>query len=97
MRLTLHATRPTPHGTWRLVYVYFVQAMSAWSVKTRHDMLRPGIVGMRGSLVTQLRPCMTEYTPPPPPPPALHKLRPDFNGAHLHHPWGSRLRSRRVD
>ena len=28
--LTLHATRPTPHGASRLV-----QAMSAWSVKTR--------------------------------------------------------------
>ena len=30
MQLTLHATRPKPHGTSRLV-----QAMSAWSVKTR--------------------------------------------------------------
>ena len=30
MQLTLHATRPTPHGASRLV-----QAMSAWSVKTR--------------------------------------------------------------
>ena len=28
MQLTLHATRQTPHGA--------VQAMSAWSVKTRH-------------------------------------------------------------
>ena len=31
MQLTLHATRLTPHGASRLV-----QAMSAWSVKTRH-------------------------------------------------------------
>ena len=31
MRLTLHATRRTPHGASRLV-----QAMPAWSVKTRH-------------------------------------------------------------
>ena len=30
MQLTLHATRPTPHGASRLV-----RAMSAWSVKTR--------------------------------------------------------------
>ena len=30
MRLALHATRPSPHGASRLV-----QAMSAWSVKTR--------------------------------------------------------------
>ena len=30
MQLTLHATRPIPHGASRLV-----QAMSAWSVKTR--------------------------------------------------------------
>ena len=30
MQLTLHATRPTPHGASRLV-----PAMSAWSVKTR--------------------------------------------------------------
>ena len=30
MQLTLHATRRTPHGASRLV-----QAMSAWSVKTR--------------------------------------------------------------
>ena len=30
MQLTLHATHPTPHGASRLV-----QAMSAWSVKTR--------------------------------------------------------------
>ena len=30
MQLTLYATRPTPHGASRLV-----QAMSAWSAKTR--------------------------------------------------------------
>ena len=52
MELTLHATRRTPHGASRLVL-----AMSAWSVKTRH-MLRPGIVGMRGSIVIRLRPWM---------------------------------------
>ena len=34
MQLTLHATRPTPHGASRLVL-----AMSAWSVKP--DVLRP--------------------------------------------------------
>ena len=31
MQLTLHATRRTPYGASRLV-----QAVSAWSVKTRH-------------------------------------------------------------
>ena len=31
MQLTLHATRRTPHDASRLM-----QAMSAWSVKTRH-------------------------------------------------------------
>ena len=30
MQLALHAARQTPHGTWRLV-----QAVPAWSVKTR--------------------------------------------------------------
>ena len=56
MRLTLRAARPTSR---HLALGICIQAMSAWSVKTRHDMLRPGIVGMRGSLVIQLRPCMT--------------------------------------
>ena len=32
MHLTLHAIRRTPHSASRLV-----QAMSAWSVKARHD------------------------------------------------------------
>ena len=45
MQLTLHATRPTPHGASRLV-----QATCAWSVKP--GALDPGIVGMRGSIVT---------------------------------------------
>ena len=31
-------------------------------------MLRPGIVGMRRSMVTRLRPCMIRGTRPPPPP-----------------------------
>ena len=38
--------------------------MSAWSVKP--DVLSPGIVGMRGSMVIRLRPCMTMSTPPHP-------------------------------
>ena len=37
--------------------------MSSWSVKT--DALRPGIVGMRGSMVVRLRPCMTRVHPSP--------------------------------
>ena len=57
VQLTLHATSPTPHGASR-----FVLAMSAWSVKP--DVLRPGVVGMRGSMVIQLRPCMIVSTPP---------------------------------
>ena len=63
MQLTLHATRRTPHGASRLV-----QAMSAWSVKTRHAPCRHcGVVGMRGSMVMRPRPCMNiEYAPPPP-------------------------------
>ena len=31
-------------------------------------MLRPGIVGMRGSMVIRLRPCIMMSTPPPPSP-----------------------------
>ena len=46
------------HGASRLVL-----AMSTYSVKP--DMLRPGIVGMRGSMVIRLRPCMIMSTPPP--------------------------------
>ncbi|CAN0263549.1 unnamed protein product, partial [Laminaria digitata] len=43
------------------------------SVKTRRAIIRPGIVGMRGSMVIRLRPCMTISTPPPHPP--LVRLR----------------------
>ena len=50
MRLAQHLTAL---GDW------YIQAISAWSVKIRHDMLRPSIVGMRGSSVMRLRPCMT--------------------------------------
>ena len=49
VQLTLRATRPTHYGATRLV-----QVMSAWSVKT--DVLRPGIVGMRRSMVIPLLP-----------------------------------------
>ena len=58
MKLTLHATRPTPLGASRLV-----REMSAWSVKTP-CVLRPGIVGMRGCMGIRLRPCMIMTTPP---------------------------------
>ena len=51
MQLTPHATRRTPHGASRLV-----SAMYAWS-----DVLRPGIAGVRGSMVIRLR------VPPTPP------------------------------
>ena len=68
MQLTLHATRGTPHGASR-----FVLAMYAWSVKP--DVLRPGIVGIRGSMVTRLRPWMIMITAPHPslPVPGLEK------------------------
>ena len=58
MHFTPHATRRAPHGASRLV-----QAMSAWL--TKPDVLRPGIVGLRGSMVTPPGPCTTEHTPPP--------------------------------
>ena len=52
MQLTLHATRLTPYGASRLV--------SAMSVPCRRqpDVLRPGIVRMRGSMAIRLPPCM---------------------------------------
>ena len=62
MKLTFHATRRTPHGASRLV-----QGMSAWLVKTRRAPSQH--VGMRGSTVIRLRPCMNiEYAHPPLPP-----------------------------
>ena len=46
-------------------FARLVLAMSAWSVKPGRDVLRPGVVGMRGSMVIRLRPCMiTTRTPP---------------------------------
>ena len=47
MQLTLHATRRALGA----------RSMSAWSVKP--DVLRAGIVGMPGSMVIRLRPCLT--------------------------------------
>ena len=62
MQLTLHTARPTPHGASRLV-----QAVPAWSVKTRRAPSRH-YIGMRGSMVIRLQPCMTRaHTPAPPP------------------------------
>ena len=52
MQLTLNATRPTPHGASCLV-----QAVPVWYVKTRRA--SSGIVRMRGSIGTRLRPCTT--------------------------------------
>ena len=51
MKLILCATLRTPQGASRLVH-----AISAWSVKP--DVLRLGIVGMRGYMVIQPRLCM---------------------------------------
>ena len=48
MQVTLHATRRTPHGASRLV-----QAMVAWSMKTRRTPSRR-CIGIRGSMVIRL-------------------------------------------
>ena len=60
MQLTLHATRPTPHGASRLV-----QATSAWSVKTRHAPSRH-CRDERVYVHTTTAMHDNEYTPPPP-------------------------------
>ena len=57
MQLTLRATRQ--HLT----------ALHAWCKQClpgrfQPDVLRPGVVGMRGSMVIRLRPCMITSTPP---------------------------------
>ena len=60
MLLILHATRPTPHGASRLV-----QAMFAWSVKTRCAPSRHcRDARVYGHTTTAMHD--TEYTPPPP-------------------------------
>ena len=58
MQLTLHATRPTLHGAARLV-----QAMPACSVKP--DVLRPDIVGTRGSMYGHTTTAMYDNEYPP--------------------------------
>ena len=62
MQLTLHATRPTPHGASRLV-----QASKCLPGR-QPDLSHPGITGMRGSTIVRLRPSMTPSTLPPPHP-----------------------------
>ena len=59
MQLTLHATRRTPSRRFAL------DASSVCLVGVKPNVLRPGIVGMRGgSIVIQSRPCMSPSTPP---------------------------------
>ena len=60
---SLHATSPTPHGASRLVQAN----VCPFGEKTRR-VLRPGVVGMRGSMVIRLRPCFARvlYTPSAP-------------------------------
>ena len=70
MKFIVHATRRTPHGASRLV-----QAMPVSSIIA--DVLRPGIVGMKESMVIRLRPC----TPPPPLPTDIN----DHHHDHHHH------------
>ena len=56
MQLTLHATRPKPQGASRLV-----QAMTAWSVKTRHA---PSRHCRDARVYDHTATAMHEYTPP---------------------------------
>ena len=53
MQLTLHATRPNISRRFAL------GASNALPSQSKPDVLRPSIVGMRGSMVIRLRPCMT--------------------------------------
>ena len=68
MQLAPHATRRTPHGASRLV-----QAMSAWSVKTRRAPSRhyrdASVYGHTTTATHEI-----EYTPPPPPAPSTQML-----------------------
>ena len=60
MQVTLHATHRKPHGASRLVQALFIICLVGENVP------RPGtVVGMRGSMVIRLRPCMISSTPPP--------------------------------
>ena len=62
MQLTLHATRLAPHGASRLV-----NAVSAWSVKTRRAPSRHyRAARVYGHTPTAMHD--TQYTPPPSPP-----------------------------
>ena len=62
IQLTLHATCQTPHGASRLV-----QAVSAWSVKTRRAPSRH-CSGAKTYGSTSIAVHDVEYTPPPLPP-----------------------------
>ena len=64
MQLTLHATRRTPHGAPRLLH-----AMSIFCLGSENPTcFVPDLyMGMRGSMVRRLRPCMKQVPPPPPP------------------------------
>ena len=64
---TLHATRRTPHGASRL---WWTRCLSN---KSKADVLHPGIVGMRGSMIIRRRPCTSWiHSRPPSPHPHLH-------------------------
>ena len=69
MQLTLHVTRPTTHGASRLV-----QAMSSWSVETRHDPSRHcSDARVYGETTTAIHDI--EYTPTFVPPPVSKGMR----------------------
>ena len=60
MRLTEHLTA---------LRAWCKQCLPGWR---KFDELRPGIVGMRGSMVVGLRPCANPVHPLPSPPPQKH-------------------------
>ena len=67
MQFTVHATRRTPHGAWRLV-----QAIPAWLVKTRRAPSRHSRDGrVYGHTTTAMQKSSTPLAPLPPSPPKL--------------------------
>ena len=70
MQLTLHATRPTPHGASRLV-----QAMSAWSVKTRRA---PSRHRKDAKVYGHVATAMHDMSTPPSPLHEVHSLKSCF-------------------
>ena len=58
-------TRPTPHGRLALG-TYTKRGKNLLPGRQKPEALPPGNIGMRGSLVVRLRPCIISSTPSPP-------------------------------